>query len=58
VSVPEPVLSRWPAKLEERHLITGAMGTGELRAVITSAGRELLDAYLSATNDLQVSAHQ
>jgi len=55
-SVPEMVMHRWLAGLEQRKLITGTKDsfTGELRAILTSAGRELLDRYLSATSDLRV----
>ena len=55
VSVTQPVLNRWLAGLEQRqaHHRRQAQFTGELRAVLTSAGRELLDRYLSATSDLQ-----
>jgi DNA-binding MarR family transcriptional regulator len=58
-SVSATVMHRWLAGLEQRQLITGAKDsfTGELRAVLTSAGRELLDKYLSATSDLQVVTH-
>ena len=58
-SVPEGVMHRWLAGLEQRQLITGAKDsvTGELRAVLTSAGRGLLDRYLSATSDLQGGTH-
>jgi DNA-binding MarR family transcriptional regulator len=59
VSVSQPVLDRWLAGLEQRQLVTGAKHrfTGELRAVLTSAGRELLDRYLSSTSVLQVGIH-
>ena len=59
VSVRQPVLDHALALLEQRQLITGARHelTGELRAVLTPAGRALLDRYLSATGDLQVGAH-
>ena len=59
VSVPEAVLDLWLGTLEERELITGAKhpSTDELLAVLTDKGRELLDRYFSATNDLQLSAH-
>jgi len=59
VSVTRPVLDRWLAGLEQRQLITGATHqvTGELRAILTSAGRELLDRYLSATSVLQAGIH-
>ena len=55
VSVPEQALNAWLALLEEKRLITGVMNevTREIRAVLTNAGRRLLDRYLSATNDLQ-----
>jgi hypothetical protein len=58
-SVSETVMGGWLAGLEERHLISGAKDslTGELRAVLTRCGRELLDRYLSATSDLRVGAH-
>ena len=59
VSVPQTVLTNWLAGLEERKLITGTKNTltDELWAVLTPAGRELLDKYLSATSDLQLGAH-
>ena len=60
VSASEVVMRRWLSALEERRLITGEKGSvgSDFRAVLTPTGRELLDRYLSATNDLQVSAHQ
>jgi hypothetical protein len=59
VSTPQAVLNQWLALLEERRLITGAkQGVAqELRAVLTPAGRRLLDRYLSVTSDLQLGAH-
>ena len=59
VSASEAVMRRWLYALEERRLITGADGSlgGDVRAVLTPTGRELLDRYLSATTDLQVGAH-
>lgn len=59
VSVRQPVLNQWLALLEQRQLITGAMHgvAQQLRAVLTPAGRELLDRYLSVTSDLQIGAH-
>ena len=59
VSVSQPVLNEWLSQLEKRRLITGAMSgiSQELRAVLTPAGRELLDRYLSVTSDLQIGAH-
>lgn len=59
VSVSQPVLLQWLAVLEGRQIITGAWHghTRELQAVLTPAGRELLDRYLSATTNLQVGAH-
>ena len=58
-SVSGVIMDRWLAGLEQRQLITGARDslTGELRAVLTNVGRELLDRYLSATSGLQVGAH-
>lgn len=58
-SVPEIAMNGWLATLEESELITGARGasTGDLLAVLTCKGRELLDRYFQATNDLQVGAH-
>ena len=59
VSVPQATLIQWLGLLEGRQLITGAdIGPNhELGAVLTAAGRELLDRYLSATASLQISAH-
>jgi DNA-binding MarR family transcriptional regulator len=56
VSVPQPVLHKWLALLEERQLVEKHGVEQELRAVLTSAGRELLDCYLSVTSDLQIGA--
>jgi hypothetical protein len=59
ISASELVLGRWLAALEERRLVTGAKdsATGELRALLTAPGRELLDRFLSATSGLQIAAH-
>ena len=59
VSVPQPALNQWLGLLEQRQLITGAKHgfAQELRAVLTPAGRKLLDRYLSVTSDLQDTAH-
>jgi hypothetical protein len=59
VSATQEAMGRWLSSLEEQQLITGEMNplTGELRPVLSRAGRELLDRYLSATSDLQVSTH-
>ena len=59
VSAPEQVLNQWLSLLERRRLVAGAKHnvTQEVRAVLTLAGRELLNRYLSATSDLQVGAH-
>ena len=59
VSVPQAVLNQWLALLEDRRLITGEKHvlSQELKAVLTPAGRELLDRYLSVTSDLQIGAH-
>jgi len=56
VSVTPSVLNHWLAALEDRKLVTGAKHrfTGELLAVLTLPGRQLLDRYLSASSDLQV----
>jgi len=58
-SVSGTVVNRWLASLEQRNLVTGAKDspTGELRALLTKAGRDLLDKYLSAASDLQVGTH-
>ena len=58
-SVPQPALNQWLSLLEERKLLTGARHgeAQELRAVLTSVGRELLDHYLSVTSALQIGAH-
>ena len=58
VSVPLPALTKWLAVLETRQLITGTLAglAQELCAVLTGAGRELIDRYLSATSDLQIGA--
>ncbi len=59
VSVPQPVVDRWLVLLEQRKLIAWARHgcTDELGAVLTPAGRELLDRYWSATSGLRVGAH-
>ena len=59
VSASRDVMSRWLSALEEQRLITGCKDTvtGAIRAELTDIGRELLDRYLSATNDLQVTTH-
>ena len=58
VSVTASSLQRWLAALEDRHFITGSQHnfTGELRAVLTPSGRQLLDRYLSASSDLRVGS--
>jgi len=58
VSASEMIMAQWLSSLEERHLITGTTDTvtGQIRALLTTAGRELLDRYLSVTSSLQVSA--
>ncbi len=55
-SVPCDRLNQHLAALEQNKLITGAQHqfTGELRALLTSAGRAALDRYLSAATDLHV----
>ena len=57
VSVTASSLQRWLAALEDRHFITGSQHfTGELRAVLTPSGRQVLDRYLSASSDLRVGS--
>ena len=58
VSAPRPVLNQWLALLEQRQLITGAKHgfAQEMRAVLTPAGRKLLDRYLCVTSDLQIGS--
>lgn len=60
VSVPDAVMDRWLAALEERELVAGALdrSTGEVLALLTGKGRALLDRYFSATNDLKLGAHR
>lgn len=59
VSIPRGALDLWLEKLEQSRLISGSRNslTGEIRALLTQPGRELLDRYLSATSDLQAGAH-
>ena len=59
VSVRPRAMGYWLGLLEDRRLVAAVKDefTGELRAVLTSAGRELLDHYLSAISGLQAGAH-
>ena len=59
VSVPRPVLNKWLSLLEERRLVTGTRHgiEQELRALLTPAGRDLIDRYLSVTSVLRVRTH-
>lgn len=59
VSVSPSALYRWLERLERGQLVASARHgfSGDLRAVLTPAGQELLDRYLSAAADLQVGAH-
>lgn len=59
VSIPEAAMNRWLPKLEQCELITAAehRSTGEILAVLTRRGRELLDRYFSAAGDLRVAPH-
>ena len=59
ISAPPMAMHRWLARLEARDLIAAVeqVVTGELRAVLTHAGREMLDNYLSATGSLQARTH-
>jgi hypothetical protein len=54
-SMNERALQQRLAALERRQLVTGAQHrlTGEIRAVLTSSGRTLLDRYISAAGELQ-----
>jgi DNA-binding MarR family transcriptional regulator len=55
VSLSRPALHVWLARLEEGNLVTGIRHE-ELWAVLTTAGRELLERYWSAASGLQVGA--
>jgi len=57
VSLPEAALIEWLAVLEGNRLVAGVRNeiTNEVRAVLTTGARELLDRYLSAASDLQVT---
>lgn len=53
-SLPAPSLHRCLADLETRQLVAGEVRpNGEIRAVLTRSGRELLETYLFATSNLQ-----
>lgn len=53
-SLPAPTLHHRLVELERRQLVAGEMyPDGEVRAVLTRSGRELLETYLSATSRLQ-----
>ena len=54
-SVPRQALGSWLVWLEERRLIAASQHkiNGEFRAVLTAAGRDMLDHYLSAVSVLQ-----
>lgn len=55
-SLPWLSLQRCLVDLERQQLVTGDLrrNNGEVRAVLTRDGRDLLQKYLSATSDLQV----
>lgn len=59
VSVSPSTLYRWLERLERRQLVASARHrfSWDLRALLTPAGRELLDRYLSAATDLQADVH-
>lgn len=59
VSLSSPALRRQLELLEQRRLVAGVSpGFGrEVRAILTSAGRRLLDQFLSAAADLRLGAH-
>ncbi len=56
VSLPWPSLQRCLVELERQQLVAGELhrNNGEVRAVLTRDGRDLLEKYLSATNKLQI----
>ena len=55
VSAPPKTVTRWLDLFRDRRLVIAKRHdfTGELRAVLTSYARQLVDRYLSATDDLQ-----
>ncbi len=54
ISVPAGSLQRSLAELESRHLVTGEfLGNGQVRALLTRGGRDVLETYLAATTNLQ-----
>lgn len=59
VSVHRKTMDHWLSRLNDRGLVAAVnhLTTGQPRAVLTSAGRELLDRYLSATSGLDVRTH-
>jgi hypothetical protein len=59
VSAHEMIIGRWLSWLEDRRLIGAerSRSTGELRAVLTPSGRDLLDRYLSALGDFEAGTH-
>jgi hypothetical protein len=58
-SVPETALSEWLGWLEDRDLVASGRHrhTKQFGAVITPAGRELVENYLLAASSLQGRAH-
>lgn len=60
VSVSATVIGRWLSSLEDRRFITGVEDeiTGEIRALLTPGGLELIDRYLSAVAEFQGAALQ
>jgi predicted AAA+ superfamily ATPase len=59
VSVRPITLGSWLSWLEDRRLLAGVVDevTGEVRAMLTTGGRLLLDRYLSATIELEARTH-
>jgi hypothetical protein len=55
VSVHTMAMGRWLSRLEDRRFVTGSKDkfTGELRAVLTPVGRDLLARYFSAVSGLE-----
>jgi response regulator of citrate/malate metabolism len=54
LSVPRSSMNRWLTNLARQHFVAPVKAfSGEIRAVLTRTGRDLLDHYLSAVNGLQ-----
>jgi hypothetical protein len=57
VSVPLETLTQWLVRLEGGRLVAGRKHgpRGQLHAVLTRDGRDLIDSYLSTTSGLQAA---